>query len=206
MGASQALRTVALAVGLMSLVSLFAAPAASLLSFVHGAFVLPTALARSGLATVLPVAQMTASLAALYLFSRALLLAEPASVVLGSVLTVLALLLVYAGSMALVLRRGVNAPRCLLLLAIAALALYTLAEATSAPRQPPGGPAYVGIELVAYGGLLYIGSALPYSAIVVLSLVFLTCDLLRPPAPEEPPQALEELGQAREDGVVGGAE
>ncbi len=184
----QGLRLAALTIGLLSLVSFFLAPGASLLAVVFGVLSLAVALEESRTAALLPLAQILASLASLYFLSEALLLGNPGSLALGVTLSAASILMVYVESKLLVLRRGIGATGIAVLTVVSAALVYSLSASQPALEELVGGRAYEPLEVVTYGGLLYVAASLPYSSVVLFGMVYLVYDLLRSVRSDKLPQ------------------
>ncbi len=185
MTGGQGLRLAALTVGLLSLVSFFLAPGASFLAAVFGVLSLAIALGKSRIAVLVFPAQILASLVSLYFLSEALALESPGSLLLGVTLSAFSILMVYVESKLFVLRSGIGVAGAAVLAAVSAVLVYALGASQPALEELSREWASSPLELVTYGGLLYVAASLPYSSMILFGMVYLAYDLLRSVRPEE---------------------
>ncbi|MCS7099270.1 MAG: hypothetical protein RMH84_02445 [Sulfolobales archaeon] len=102
---------------------------------------------------------------------------NPGSLALGAALSISALLLAYVENKVLLLKSRIRGWVLVVLVATAGALVYTyltsLGELSYLVENR-----YGPVEVAAYGGLLYIGASLPYSSVILFSLVYLIYDTL----------------------------
>lgn len=173
------LRLAALVLGMLSTASFFTTPATSLLSTVFGALTLVIALGESRVMILMSLAQISVCIASLYYFGEALLFGYPSSLATGVVLSLVSLVAVYVESKLLVLRDRLGIPGVVVVVAIFVVLFFTYSRSLPAIGDLMREQLYGTIELISYGGLLYIGASLPYSSAILFGLVYFIYDLLR---------------------------
>ncbi|MEM1623418.1 MAG: hypothetical protein QW543_04705 [Sulfolobales archaeon] len=189
------LRTATIALGVLSAASFFAVPAASFLTLVFGALTVAIALSESRVAALIPLLQIAVCLASLYFLGEALAYESPSSLVMGVVLSLASILMMYVESKLIVLRTEMGKAGVAAVVAVFATLLYTCGESIPTVGKFMKEGLYGTVELIAYGGLLYVGASLPYSSVILFGLVYLVYDLLRSIRPKEVVQPAQEAGQ-----------
>lgn len=196
------LRLAALALGILSIVSMFFAPAASFLSALFGALVAVVVVSESKIMMLVPLVQIAVCVASLYYLGEALLLGDPSSLALGVVLSVASLLMVYVEGKMLLMKRGIGKAGAAVVAIVSATLLYTYGISIPNLEAFMEEEPYGVIELTAYCGLLYIGASLPYSSAILFGLIYIVYDLLRSIRLKEVVQPSQEAREVRGDGVV----
>lgn len=176
-----------LGLGVLALTSFLLLPLSAVLEVAFGTLAATAVFCSSKAAFAVSVAVATLGVVSLDLTLEASTLGNPYYLAVAALLNFLALLGTYA-TCRVVARRGLGVLRALLLLLTVPLAA-ALVHPSSVGRLGGLMELREPLELLAYGGLMAFGASLPYSAAIVLLLVYLLYDTLSGIRVEEAAQA-----------------
>lgn|GEM_PF-3379115 len=185
---SRVLAYVALGLGVLALTSFLLIPLSAVLEVAFGTVAAATLFRSSKVATAASVAVATLGVVSLDLAFEASTLSSPYYLALATLLNFVALLVTYIICRVAITRGGFGALRALLVLLTSSLAI-ALVHPSSVGRLAELMKLRGPLEVVAYGSLMVFGTSLPYSAAIVLLLVYFLYDTLSSVRVEEATQA-----------------
>jgi len=185
---SRALAYVALGLGVLALTSFLLIPLSSVLEVAFGTVATATLFRSFKVAAVASVVVATLGVVSLDLVLEASTLGNPYYLALAMLLNLVALLVTYVICRVVITRGGFGILRALLVLLTSSLAIALL-HPSSVERLAELVKLKGPLEVVAYGGLMVFGTSLPYSATIVLLLVYFLYDILSSVRVEEATQA-----------------